>query len=141
MIEYKLCSGIFWVISDSTDLEDYKLLSFEIPCDVYGNVLELPDIELNAKSGNTYNHKKLWEDEIGSNPAHKPYNKQPYNHYPRGRVDISNNRATIYLNPHLNKSDIIDDIKQRFGISPKSISKVRVVIDNSEHYQCFIDWE
>ncbi|MCL2775859.1 MAG: hypothetical protein FWD71_21315 [Oscillospiraceae bacterium] len=137
----ELCSGVFWVISDSSDLKDYNLLAFEIPCDAYGNVIEVPEIALNAKSGNTYNHKKLWENEIENNPAHKPYNRKPYNYYPRGRVDISNNWATIYLNPNIDRADVISEIRRRLGLSAQNIPKVRVVADNSEHYQCFIDWK
>jgi hypothetical protein len=34
---------------------------------VYGNIIDMPEIELNAKNGNTYNHKKLWENEIQNN--------------------------------------------------------------------------
>jgi hypothetical protein len=127
------------VIADSLELEDYRLLAFTIPCDRNGKPLGTHTIELNAKSGGTYNHKKLWESEVKNNPAHKPYNKVDYNYYPRGRVDISNNKATIYLNPNLNRNDIITDIKQRFGLSVDNIRKVRVFSDSSEHYQCFID--
>jgi len=101
----------------------------------------MPKIALNAKSGNTYNHKKLWEDEIQTNPAYKPYNKKPYDHYPRGRVDISNNRVTIYLNPYINRDIIIAEIKQRFGLNTQNIPKVRVIVDNSEHYKCYIKME
>ena len=141
MSESQLCSGVFWIISANGDFQEYKLLAFEIPCDIYGNVIGTPEIALNAKSGNTYNHKKLWETEIQNNPAHKPYNKHPYNYYPRGRVDISNNRATIYLNPYINKDIIISEIQRKFGLDTLNISKVRVVVDNSEHYKCYINRE
>jgi hypothetical protein len=85
--ELTLCSGVFWIISDSPDLEYYKLLSFTIPCDRNGRPLGTHAIELNAKSVGTYNHKKLWDSEVKNNPAHKPYNKRAYNYYPRGRVE------------------------------------------------------
>ena len=137
----ELCSGIFWVISDSRDLDEYILLAFEIPCDIYGIPFGKHTIPLNAKSGGTYNHKRLWEDEIQNNSAYKPYNKNPYNYYPRGRVDIANNRAIIYLNPHINQPDIVNEIKFKFGLNADNISTVRVVIDGSAHYQCFLDWE
>ena len=135
----ELCSGIFWIISDYSDLSDYKLLMFDIPCDVFGNNIGTPAVALNSKSGGTYNHKKLWESEIKNNSAHKPYNKKDFDYYPRGRVEISNNRATIYLNSNINQTFIIDEIMGQFGLSQRNISSVRVVVDNSAHYQCFID--
>jgi hypothetical protein len=96
-------------------------------------------IELNAKSRKTYNHKKFWKNEIQNNPHHKPHNKKSFDYYPRGRVAIANNRADIYLNQNINKPTILSEIKQRFGLH--GVSKVRVIVDNSTHYQCFIDTE
>ena len=137
----ELCSGVFWVISDSRGLADHLLLSFVIPCDTNGSPVGIPAIALNAKRGNTYNHKRLWEIEIRGNPAHKHYSRKPYDHYPRGRVEVANNKATIYLNPNINEARFIDAIKQRFGLSEYSIREVRVVNDNSSHYRCFMDRE
>ena len=137
----KLCSGVFWVISDNNDLLDHKLLPFEIPCDSNGNPVGSNIIELNSKSGRTYNHKKLWENEVKGNSAHKPYNRKTYDYYPRGRVEVSNNRATIYLNPYINQPEFIAEIKQKFGLNEHDISEVRVINDNSVHYQCFLDRE
>ncbi|MCL2185833.1 MAG: hypothetical protein FWB86_08295 [Treponema sp.] len=134
-----LCSGIFWVISDYSDLSESKLLMFKIPCDSNGNPDNTHSIELNSKSGNTYNHKKLWESEVKNNNEHRPYNKKDYNYYPRGRVEISNNRVVIYLNPHINEPDFINLIKHEFGLSACNISEVRIIADGSEHYWCFLD--
>ncbi len=69
---------------------------------------------------------------------HKPYNKNDYNYYPRGRVEISNDRAIIYLNPNINKEQIINDIKYKFGVTSDNISKIRVISDNSSHYESII---
>ena len=135
----ELCSGIFWVISDSTDLHDYKLIVFNIPCDINGNIIGVPVIPLNAKSGLTYNHKKLWEDVIQRNSEYKPYNKKSYDYYPRGRVDVANNQANVYLNPHINRVDIRTEIKFKFGINANNISKVRFAPDGSAHYECWLD--
>jgi len=137
----QLCSGIFWVISDNYDLSDHKLLIFDIPCDKDGNPDNTHSIELNAKKGKTYNHQKLWEEIIKNNPEHRPYNKKNYNYYPRGRVEISNNKAVIYLNPNINEDRFLDEIKIKFGLSEYYISEVRVITDGSEHYQCFLDWD
>jgi hypothetical protein len=137
----KLRSGVFWVITDSGDINDYMLLVFEIPCDPYGNIIGTQKIPLNSKSKKkkTYNHKKLWESEVQDKAIHKPYGKQEYSHFPRGRVEISNNRATIYLNPLINIEKIINEVKIRFGLTKQNISDVRIHSDGSRHYKCFID--
>jgi len=132
----ELSSGIFWIISDNNDLSKRILLIFAIPCDTDGTPKNTHTVELNSKSGNSYNHKKIWESEIHN----KDFGKKKYNYYPRGRVEISNNKAVIYLNPHINKPVFIDEIKKGFGLSASNISEVRVKADGSKHYQCFLDW-
>ena len=134
-----LSFGIFWVITDSEDLENYKLLCFNVHCDAYGNPIESPVIQLNSKSGTSYNHKAIWDSHVKNNFVHKPYNKKGYNYYPRGRVEIANNRAVIYLNPLINKAQIIEDIRAEFGLTIKNVARIKVAPDNSAHYACFID--
>ena len=103
--------GVFWVI-------DGELLAY--PFD--GRIPEAI-----AKSGNTYNHKLLWESE-------KPKNK-PFDYYPRGRVDInSKGEAVIYMNPNIGE-EFIPEIKTAFGITAEPVIKY----DNSEHYKCYLD--
>ena len=94
-----LSYGIFWIVSDSFDLDNHKLVYFNVPCDTHGNITETPAIRLNSKNGKSYNHKAMWDSQVKNNPLHKPYNKKDYNHYPRGQVEILNNKAVIYLNP------------------------------------------
>lgn len=108
----ELSRGVFWIIEN-------KLLAFPFLDDNIGV----------AKSGNTYNHKKLWS-EIKPHGCNKPYN-----YYPRGRVDISNRgKAIIYMN--LNISDSwIPYIKSEFGIIESPIIRY----DYSQHYKCFLD--
>ena len=137
----ELCSGIFWVFTDSKKIEGFKMLVFKIPCDTAGKPLGGHNIPLNAKSGLTYNHKILWEAEVKNNPSYRPYNKKEYFYYPRGRVEISKNRATIFLNPHINDSIIISEIKMKFGLIESNIPETRIVADGSKHYECFIDLE
>lgn len=136
----QLCSGIFWIISDNYDLSDYKLLTFPIPCSPEGKIdsSEL-SIELNSKKGNSYNHKKIWEETVKNNNQHKPYNKEEYNYYPRGRVEIAHNKATIFLNPNINKPDKIEKIKHEFGLFSYNIPEINVINDGSSHYKCFLD--
>jgi len=119
MIETKhLCSGVFWILTDNHNLSDYTFLLFDIPCDTNGKPDNTHSIELNSKKGNSYNHKKLWDDKVKNNTKYKPYNRKEYDYYPRGRVEISHNKATIFLNPNINRPDFIELIKQNFGLIP-----------------------
>ena len=136
-----LCSGIFWVVSEDINLSEYKLLAFTIPCDINGNATGNHIVPLNSKSGKSYNHKKLWESDIQNNVIHKLYNKKQYNYYPRGRVEVKNKRATIYLNPFINSAIIINEIIDKFGLTKQNIGDVRIINDGSSHYECFIDME
>lgn len=107
------CRGVFWII-------DGKLVSFPFYGDATSGV---------AKSGNTYNHKKLWPDV-------KPRGcNKPYNYYPRGRVDIDNKgRVIIYMNPNVS-DDMIPSIGSEFGIRTDPIIRY----DRSDHYRCYLD--
>lgn len=103
--------GVFWIV-------DGELLAFPF---------DENDAEGIAKSGNTYNHKLLWESE-------KPCNK-PFDYYPRGRVNIKNGgEAVIYMSPHIDLS-YIPEIKTAFGLTSEPVIKY----DNSEHYKCYLD--
>jgi len=104
--------GVFWLIED-------KLYSFPYRGDSVGV----------AKSGTTYNHKKLW-------PEVKPKGiNKPYNYYPRGRVEITNKgTVVIWLNPIISE-DWIPQIKTDFELSEEPIIKY----DNSKHYKCYLD--
>ena len=135
----ELCSGIFWVISDNDDLSNHIFLMFDIPCNPDGTLSGAPSLSLNAKSGSTYNHKKVWDSEIKNNSKHRLYNKVEYDYYPRGRVQISHNRADIYLNPNINTPKFIEEIKKNFGLSSHNIPAVRINTDGSAHYKCFLD--
>ena len=139
--EKQLSSGIFWVVSIFDDLSYFELLTFNIPCDFYGTPNNTHFIKLNSKSGKNYNHKKIWEDEVKKNSNYDFFNKKSYDYYPRGRVEISRNRAIIYLNPNTNKLGFIEKIKVEFGLSNNNISEIRVISDGSEHYKCFLDMD
>ena len=109
----EMSRGVFWII-------DGELLAFPFYEDSAVGI---------AKSGNTYNHKKLWSD-IKPKGCNKPYN-----YYPRGRVDISNKgKAIIYMNPNIDES-LIPLIKSEFGIRENPIIRY----DNSQHYKCYLD--
>ena len=105
--------GIFWVIDD-------KLCAFPfIENSEYGV----------AKSGTTYNHKKLWEY-----VKPKGCNK-PFDYYPRGRVEFSGKgRPVIYMNPNIDNS-YVKDIKTQFGLREDP----QIRYDYSVHYRCHLD--
>lgn len=111
-MEKELSRGVFWIVDD-------ELLAFPFLDDGIGV----------AKSGNTYNHKRLWNDV-------KPRGcSMPYNYYPRGRVDITNRgKAVIYMNPNI-ADDWIPYIRQEFGIREHPTIRY----DFSEHYKCYLD--
>lgn len=109
----EMSRGVFWII-------DGELLAFPFYEDSAVGI---------AKSGNTYNHKKLWSD-IKPRGCNKPYN-----YYPRGRVDISNKgKAIIYMNPNISE-DWISSIRSEFGIAETPVIRY----DHSEHYKCYLD--
>ncbi|MCR5066976.1 MAG: hypothetical protein K6A14_02815 [Erysipelotrichaceae bacterium] len=59
---------------------------------------------------------------------------KPFNYYPRGRVEIRNDEARIFINPLLNEERIIEYIKEQFNLKENMVGSVRVLVDNSRHY-------
>ena len=108
-----LSRGVFWEVDD-------QLLAYPFYNDAVDGI---------AKSGNTFNHKKLWQF---INPTRSSV---PYNYYPRGRVEITRNgKAVIYMNPNIS-SDMISVIRKEFGIREEP----KIVYDYSDHYKCYLD--
>ena len=105
--------GVFWLIGE-------KLLC----CPFDGSIPEGT-----AKSGNTYNHKKLWEH------LHPCGRKVSFDYYPRGRVELTaNGRALVYMSPHIGREHI-PEIMKAFGLD----SEPEVKYDHSKHYHCYLD--
>ena len=128
-----LYKGIFWIIDENDPYSNSKYC-FKIDSDPDGNTVDLDDIGI-AKSGNTYNHKLVWE-RLSKDLTHN----KPYNYYPRGRVEIRNGVAKIFLNGNINYKDIIDFLKYEFNLTAHNgIKKVQVIEDNSSHYLCNYD--
>lgn len=111
----KMMRGVFWLI-------DGKLHAF--PFD--GSYPEGT-----AKSGVTYNHKKLWE-------LVKPKGcNHPFDWYPRGRVELTDrDQAVIYMSSHIDE-DMVYQIMDKFGITSEPIIRY----DYSRHYHCHLDEE
>lgn len=129
----ELYKGIFWIV-DQDDIESNKKYCFVIPCSSDG-VSTSVDNSCIAKSGDTYNHKKYWS------MLSKEYtHNKPFDYYPRGRVEIMNGKATIYLNPNIATQEIMDFIVEQFHLTKyNGINKVRLFVDGSEHYKCYLD--
>lgn len=109
----EMSRGVFWIV-------DGELLAFPFIENSLDGV---------AKSGNTYNHKRLWPD-IKPRGCNKSYN-----YYPRGRVDITNKgKPIIYINPNIDES-YISQIKYEFGLRVDPTIRM----DYSEHYKCYMD--
>lgn len=60
-----------------------------------------------------------------------------FNDLPRGRVEIHDFKAMIYLNPVLNQPEIISKIMNEFGLNEEiqGLSGIRVINDLSNHYR------
>lgn len=109
--DFPMRRGVFWLIGDT-------LLAFPFDGSITKGI---------AKSGNTYNHRLLWE-------AVRP-DKHPWNYYPRGRVEINpKGIPIIYMSPHISQEHLAE-IRRIFGLH---ISPV-IRIDTSLHYHCFLD--
>lgn len=128
----ELYKGIFWIPDIDNPNKDY---CFKIYSNADGDTIQDPELQINAKSGNTYNHKETWKKLPSSlTKNHK------YNYYPRGRVEIHNQVAKIFLNGNINIEEIIYFIKKEFNLTLiNGIKKVTVIEDNSFHYLCYLD--
>ena len=81
-----------------------------------------------AKSGDTYNHKKLW-DIVRPKGCSKSFD-----YYPRGRVELSGKgKAVIFMSTHIGEK-YMEDIKTAFELSGEVIVKY----DHSRHYNCYL---
>ncbi len=111
--------GLFWVI-------DGEVYSIKHRCLVNGDFIGAMPASQNGKRNLT--HKKEWnESKYGFTKG------KPYNYYPRGRVEIKNCKAKIFLNPDIITDVIIEKIKNNFSL--KSLSDVKIIADGSKHYQ------
>lgn len=107
--------GVFWLIDD-------RLLA--VP---YSDKFQYGV----AKSGNTYNHKLVWEY------VKPPKCNKTFDYYPRGRVDFTaKGKPVIYMNANIDASHV-PQIMDKFGLSEYPTIR----IDGSDHYKCYLDKE
>ena len=123
-----LFKGIFWIV-DKENLENNEPYLFKILTNRNGDVLASYG-ELNSKNGDNYNHRLTWE----TLPKELTHNK-PYNYYLRGRIEIKNDTAKIFINPLLNENDILGYIKKEYNLDDRFVSQIKIIVDNSRHYQ------
>ena len=119
--------GLFWLI-------DERLICKRIRCDLSGIILDSNEM-LTAINGKNDNHKIVWDT-----LPHSVTHGKSYNYYPRGRVEIRNGVAVIFLNPQLCTDDVIEMVKTEFYLSDESgIKDVKIKADGSKHYRCCLD--
>lgn len=121
-----LYKGVFWITGEQS--EQYF---FRIPCNSIGDITGATEYPLCSKDGTNYNHKILWSLLPKSFTGNKPFD-----YFPRGRVEIRNAKATVYLNPDINTEDMQRLIIERFGLNKANgINSVRFISDGSRHYE------
>ncbi len=115
MIYYR---GLFWYINN-------KLVTVKRECDTDGNFLYDTPTSLRGKQNLTHSEEwvKLSKDIT---------NNKPFDYYPRGRVEIKNGKAKIFLNPDILTEEILSVIREEFGL--EVLQSVKVIADNSSHY-------
>ena len=117
--------GIFWCAN--FDTEHPELITVSIACDKNGNAKE--PVQFSSKSGNSFNHRIEW-----GRIDRKITKGQSFNYYPRGRVEIKNGKATVFLNPILNKEYIVSKVIDEFSLRTEELNSVRIKSDGSNHY-------
>ena len=117
--------GIFWCTKFDTECPE--LITVSVACDKNGNSKER--VQFSSKSGDNFNHRLEWERFDRSITAGRPFN-----YYPRGRVEIKNGKATVFLNPIINKECIVNKVIDEFDLMTDELISVRIKNDGSNHY-------
>ena len=118
--------GIFWCANFDTECPE--LITVSAACDKNGDSKEL--VRFSSKSGNNFNHRPEWECLDRSITAGRPFN-----YYPRGRVEIKNGKATVFLNPAINKECIVYRIMDAFELMTGELNCINIKSDGSSHYR------
>ena len=118
--------GIFWCANFDTECPE--LITVSAACDKNGDSKELE--RFSSKSGNNFNHRPEWERLDRSITAGRPFN-----YYPRGRVEIKNGKATVFLNPAINKECIVYRIMDAFELMTGELNCINIKSDGSSHYR------
>ena len=122
--------GIFWC--DSFGCDSPHLIVVSVKCDADGKS-DRP-IDFSSKSGQNFNHKAEWQK-----LSRSVTRGQPFNYYTRGRVEIKNRKATVYLNPDLNNTVVLNKIIEEFELkNQQDLKSIAVKSDGSSHYHYYL---
>lgn len=132
----QLYRGIFWI----TDIDDYwnSKLYFQIPCNSNGDIDDMNfqiQPTMSSTGSNNYNHERVWKT-----LSKKETNNNPFNYYPRGRVEIFNSIAKVFHSPYLNQEELKRWVIDKFNLNKvNGIKKIKMIADGSNHYRCYLD--
>jgi hypothetical protein len=124
--------GLFWLAGGPADGD--RLVTYKIPCGADG-APEAADLPYNSRRGDSFTHRATWEEAAREQP--REIRSKPWDHFPRGRVEIRAGRATVYHNPALGSPEFERRIREEFGLDALSPTArfVRFVPDHSRHYR------
>lgn len=117
--------GIFWCTK--FDAESMELITVSVVCDKDGDSQE--PVQFSSKSGNNFNHRIEW-----NHLDRKITEGKAFDYYPRGRVEIKNGKATVFLNPVINKECIVSKIIDEFDLMTGELKRIDIKSDGSNHY-------
>lgn len=118
--------GIFWCTNFDTECP--ALITVSVACDKSGDSREL--VQFSSKSGNNFNHRHEWD-----RLDRKITEGKSFDYYPRGRVEIRNGKATVFLNPAINKECIVNKVIDEFDLIAGELKRINIKSDGSNHYQ------
>lgn len=117
--------GLFWLIKNN--IGDNILFCVVEPIKGTVNVVQPENKKMN--------HERTW-----SILDKRITRGKPYNYFPRGRVEIKQDKAIVYLNPILNDENIVNQLIDVFGLKEENgISRISIKNDNSWHYRYLED--
>lgn len=124
--------GPFWIVADSVNAihgGKYKIVGEKYLCDFNGKIMSNIDWARNSTT-----HKRLWRDKYAklTNSADKPFD-----YYPRGRVDIWDGKAYIFIHSSMNFEPLIGNLISEYGLDKLDDAELVEVVENDNqgsHY-------
>ena len=110
--------GLFWVICSMVD----DAIDWDVEWSLY---------HLYAKS-DSISHKDAWTQIV--QPENKEFRRLDFDYYPRGRVVVKNDRATVFISRHIVIDEVLEIINTTFNLTTPKIHA-----EGGKHYQCFLD--
>ena len=124
--------GPFWIVADSVkDIHGgrYKIIGEKYLCDFDGKFASA-----NVPPRSMMTHKKLWKDKYATelNDTDKPFN-----YYPRGRVEVWDGQAYIFVHGSMNFEPLIGNLIHEYALDKLDDESLVEVVDNDyqgSHY-------